>query len=489
MFRDEISRRSLCTAGLAVAAGLALSRSADAAQGGERFTAPAAIDARQRLLLKGGTIISLDPQIGNLATGDVLIDGKRIAAIGPSLAAAGAQVIDAANMILIPGFVDCHRHSWEGQLRRINPNAQTLAEYANATHLSFATRYRPQDHYVGNLLTAIGCIDAGITCVIDNSHNSRSAAHSDAAVEALMDSGIRAVHASGAPQAGTWDQQWPGDLTRLKEKYFRSDDQLVTLRMFSPVNRDNWALARRLGLMVTTEFQGPNAAMALDPMWQDRLVGADNCFNHCGALPQRTWQILRDSGAKINVCPRSDAQYGLGEGFSPFQKALDLGIRPGFSIDNETSYSTDMFAEMRAAFMMQRAAVQNRRFSGEMNLPRAVSVRDVLECATINGARCAGLANKIGTLAVGKEADIVMIRSDDINLYPSNNALGTVVQAAERSNIDTVIIGGRVRKRGGQIVGLDMNRLKRMVDESRRYLFAALNYREDIFADSLPKLY
>ena len=99
----------------------------------------------------------------------------------------------------MPGLVDCHRHSWEAQLRRINPNSPTLADYSNATHLSFAKFYRPQDHYVGNYLTAMGCIDAGITCVIDNSHNSRSAAHSDAAIEALFDSGIRAVHASGPP--------------------------------------------------------------------------------------------------------------------------------------------------------------------------------------------------------------------------------------------------------------------------------------------------
>jgi 5-methylthioadenosine/S-adenosylhomocysteine deaminase len=486
---DAISRRAVCTAGAAIAAALALPRLAGAAPASERFAAPQALNPRQRILLRGGTIVSLDPQIGNLAVGDVLIEGKTIAAIGPNLSAAGAQVIDAANRIIIPGFVDCHRHSWEGQLRRINPNAKTIGEYSNATHLSFATHYRPQDTYVGNLLTAFGCIDSGITCVIDNSHNSRSAAHSDAGVEALIDSGLRAVHASGAPQAGTWDMQWPQDLARLKDKYFRSDDQLLTLRMFSPVNRDNWAVARNLGLRITTEFQGPNAAMLLDPMWQDRLVGPDNCFNHCGALPERTWQILRDSGATINVCPRSDAQYGLGEGFPPYQRAIDYGIKPGFSVDNETSYSTDMFAEMRIAFMMQRALLQNRRFAGEMNLPQPVNVRDVLECATINGANCAGLANKIGTLAPGKEADIVMIKSDDINLYPSNNALGTVVQAAERSNVDTVIIGGRIRKRGGQILGLDMNRLKRMVDDSRRHLFAATNYREDLFADTLPRLY
>jgi hypothetical protein len=294
MMSNGISRRTVLNTGLVTAAGFALTRRASAAQAAERFAAPQALDLRQRLLLRGGTIISLDPQVGNLATGDVLIEGKTIAAIGPNLSASGARVIDAANMILIPGFVDCHRHSWEGQLRRINPNARTLAEYSNATHLSFATHYRPQDHYAGNLLTALGCIDSGITCLLDNSHNSRSAVHSDAAVEALIDSGIRAVHASGAPQAGNWDRQWPQDLTRLKDKYFRSDDQLVTLRMFSPVNRENWAVARDLGLRITTEFQGPNAAMLLDQVWQDRLVRGDNCFNHCGALPDRTWGILRE---------------------------------------------------------------------------------------------------------------------------------------------------------------------------------------------------
>ena len=490
MKNGRISRRRVLETGLYFGALLATgAHQANAAPALERFGRPSERDLRQVLLLKGGAIISMDPQIGDLAAGDILVEGKTISAIGPNLSARGAQVIDASNMILIPGFIDCHRHSWEGQLRRINPNAPTLADYSNATHLSFATRYRPQDMYVGNLITALGCIDSGITCIIDNSHNARSAAHSDAAVEALMDSGIRAVHASGAPQAGEWDRQWPQDLTRLKGKYFASDDQLVTLRMFSPPSRDNWTFARGLNLRITTEFQGPQAAMLLDALWQDKLVGRDNTFNHCGALPDRTWQILRESQATINVCPRSDAQYGLGEGIAAYQHALDHGIKPGFSIDNETSYSTDMFSEMRVAFMIQRALLQNRRFAGATNLPEPVNVRDVLECATINGANCAGLGRKIGTLTPGKEADIVMIRADDINLYPLNNALGTVVQAADRSNVDSVIIGGRFRKRRGQLVGTDVAKLKRMVDESRRYLFAAINYKEDIFAEKLPKLY
>ena len=485
----RITRRSALKAGATLAAGAATGLSdAVGAENLRRFERQRAVDSRHRILLKGGAIISMDPKVGDLVEGDVLIEGKKIAAIGPELNPAGGQVIDAHDTIIVPGFVDCHRHSWEAPLRRINPNSPTLADYSNATHLSFAKAYRPQDHYVANYLTAVGCIDAGITCVIDNSHNSRSADHSDAAVEALIDGAVRAVHASGPPSAGDWAHQWPQDLERLQKKYFSSTDQLVTLRMFSGPNRDNWAFARKLGLRITTEFQGPQAAALLDPLAQDKLVGPDNTFNHCGALPEKTWQIFVDTGANINVCPRSDAQYALGEGVCALQRAWDHGIKPGLSVDNETSYSTDMFMEMRVALYLQRAVAQNRRFSGDQNPPKPLMVRDMLYCATMGGAHCAGLDDKIGSLAPGKEADLIMIRADDINLYPSNNAVGTVVQAAERSNVDTVIIGGRVRKYRGKVVGLDMRRLKAAVEESRNHLFTAAGYRPDIFAELLPKL-
>lgn len=485
----RISRRGAIKATLAAgaAAGGALPQTA-AADDVRRFDQQQSIDPKNRILLKGGTVVSMDDKVGDLAKGDVLIEGTKISAIAPEINAADAQVIDALDCIIVPGLVDCHRHSWEAQLRRINPNSPTLADYMNATHLSFAKFYRPQDHYVGNYLTAMGCIDAGVTTVIDNSHNSRSAAHSDAAVEALLDSGIRAVHASGPPGAGDWDHQWPADLERLQKKYFSSADQLVTLRMFSGPIRENWAVARKLGLRITTEFQGPAQAALLDPLAADKLVGPDNTFNHCGALPERTWQIFLDSGANIDVCPRSDAQYALGEGVCALQHAWDHGIKPGFSVDNETSYSTDMFMEMRMALYIQRAVAHNRRFQGDQNPPKPLMVRDVLYCATKAGAHCAGLDDKIGSLAPGKEADLIVIRTDDINLYPSNNAVGTVVQAAERSNVDTVVIGGRVRKYRGRVVGLDMVGLKAMIDESRNHLFTAAGYKPDVFAELLPKL-
>src|SRR5262245_61357642 len=279
------------------------------------------IAPNQSILLRGGTVVSMDPKVGDFVKGDVLIQGKKIAAVAAELKArAQAQVIDATNTIVIPGFVDAHRHSWEGQLRRIIPNGG-IAAYMDTTHQGFARHYRPHDMYVGNLITALGCIDAGITTIIDNSHNSRSSAHSDAAIQALFDSGIRAVHASGAPQNGDWDKQWPQDLARLQKQFFASDDQLVTLRMFSGLNRENWALARQLGLRITTESTG--AAPMLEEFWKDKLLRSDITYNHCNGWPDNVWQWVRESGGTVNVCPRSDPQYGLGEGIPAFQKALE----------------------------------------------------------------------------------------------------------------------------------------------------------------------
>src|SRR6266566_2859755 len=476
------SRRQLLQMGAAIAttsvmAG-AQSPGREAAAAG---LAPLSLDPNRRTLLKGGTIISMDPSVGDFVQGDILIQGKKIASVGANVKLSGPapRVIDASNTILIPGFIDCHRHSWEGVLRRIIPNGD-IAKYMATTHQGFAPYYRPHDMYVGNLITALGCIDAGITCIIDNSHNSRSSAHSDAAVQALFDSGIRAVHASGAPQSGDWDKQWPQDLARLQKRFFGSDDQLVTLRMYSGLDRENWTLARRLGLRITTESTG--AAPMMEELWHEKLLRSDVTYNHCNGWPENVWQWVRDSAGTVNVCPRSDPQYGLGEGIPAFQKALDHAMRPGFSIDNETSYGTDMFTEMRVAFNIQRAMATYRRSNGDAKMPAMVSVRDVLECATVNGAANAGLLAKCGTLTPGKEADIVMVRTDEINLYPSNNAIGTVVAAADIRNIDTVIIGGKVRKFRGNLIGINMEKFRQLADESRNYLFAKAGYKLDIFS-------
>jgi cytosine/adenosine deaminase-related metal-dependent hydrolase len=222
--------------------------------------------------------------------------------------------------------------------------------------------------------------------------------------------------------------------------------------------------------------------MQLEQFWSEKQLGPDVTYNHCGGLTNLAWQRIRESGGTVDVCPRSDPQYALGDGIPAFQKALDHGIRPGLSVDNEVSYGTDMFTEMRVVFNIQRAFATNRRVNGDAEPPKLVNVREVLECATVNGAACAGLAARCGTLTPGKDADIVMIRTDDINLYPSNNAVGTVVAAADIKNVDTVIIGGVIRKSGGKMIGVNWPQLRQQIDESRRYLFEKAGYKLDIFS-------
>ncbi|HEY7391268.1 MAG TPA: hypothetical protein VH640_22325, partial [Bryobacteraceae bacterium] len=300
----SLTRRWLFKAGAGLATGagatVLLAHTADAAEADaaalQRLTAKDR-DPLRGILLKAGTIVSLDRQVGNLVRGDVLIRGTKIEAIAPNLDPGQAEVIDAANCIIVPGFVDAHRHAWQGQLRRINPNSPTLADYYKATHSSFALHYRPHDIYVGNLVTALGCIDSGITCLIDNSHNTRTPAHSDAAITALFDSGIRAVHASGAPQAGEWDKHWPNDLVRVQKQYFSSSDQLVTLGMFARLVPEYWALARKLGLRIHSEMTGQQLGGALARFGEQKLVGPDNTFNHCGDLSDTAWQAIKDAGA------------------------------------------------------------------------------------------------------------------------------------------------------------------------------------------------
>jgi 5-methylthioadenosine/S-adenosylhomocysteine deaminase len=461
-------------------------RDADAATLG-RLRA-AARDPRRRILLQGATIISMDPAVGDFVRGDLLIEGKKISAVGADLGAAAqagnAIVVDARDTILIPGMVDCHRHSWEGQIRGIIPNSATIGDYMGATHRGFAPFYRPDDMYVGNLATALGCIDAGITCFIDNSHNSRSAAHSDAAVQALIDSGARAVHASGAPTFADWDKQWPQDVSRLQRQFFASDDQLVTLRLFSRgLVKEDWETAKRLGLWLSIDGAGaPNSAQTLREFQQAGLLDERHTFNHGNNLPDESWALIRGAGISVNVCPRSDSQWALGPASMGLQDALDHGVRPGLSVDNDTAYSTDLFTEMRVAFHLQRWAVHGASLRQEPSPPALLTVRDLLEFATIRGAQNAALQSKIGTLTPGREADIVVIRADDINTMPLTNAVSTVVFHAHAGDVDAVFIAGEVRKWGGRLVGHDLAKVHERVRQSRDDLFARRGMKLDVLA-------
>jgi cytosine/adenosine deaminase-related metal-dependent hydrolase len=302
-------------------------------------------------------------------------------------------------------------------------------------------------------------------------------------VKALIDSGIRAVHASGAATFGEWDKQWPQDLGRLQKEFFTSEDQLVTLRIFSRgIVKADWETARRLGgLWVSIDGAGrPNSAELLADLKTSGLLSERCAINHGYGLDERAWQLIREAGISVNACPRSDTQWSLGGPTTGLQDTLNHGIRPGLSVDNEAAYSTDMFTEMRVAFHLQRWGAHQARVRKEPNAPVPLKMRDFLEFATVRGAENAGLKGKIGTLSPGKEADIVVVRAEDVNTMPLTNAVSTVVSYAHTGNVDSVFIAGNARKWRGGLVGQDLNQVRQMVRASRDRLFARRGVKLDV---------
>ena len=206
-----------------------------------------------RTLLKGGCVLSLDPKVGDFDTADVLIEGAKIAAVQPNITAT-AQVIDAANMIVMPGFVDTHRHMWQGAVRNSLPNG-LLGDYVRDILGSVRGVMRPEDVRIGDLVSALGAINAGVTTLLDWSHIGSSPAHTDAAIDGLRASGVRAVYAFGGGVGGPANR-YPDDIRRLRKQYFSSSDQLLTLAMAAGLSAGEWAVAREVGASISVHASG-----------------------------------------------------------------------------------------------------------------------------------------------------------------------------------------------------------------------------------------
>jgi 5-methylthioadenosine/S-adenosylhomocysteine deaminase len=436
-----------------------------------------------RTLFKGGTIVTMDPKIPNLPRGDVLVDGGRIAAVGVNLEVDGAEIIDAAGSIVMPGLVDAHHHMWLGVMRRMMPDVDDLFAYIDVVAETLGAHYRPLDMYLSTKLTAVASLDAGITTIIDACHSSRSPAHSDAALDALDDSGIRALHMVGsAMDKKASATHLPADLKRLA-KNWNHGDGLVRVGLFGQLKLDWWKVARGLDMRILTEFIGDLAKLGPE-FAEPGVLGPHNIFNHCTRLPQKTWKLFADAGVNVTVNPRSDALFGFDDESFAYQQAIDHGLTPALGIDLDTAFGSDLFGEMHALFGQQRSAMRYRRFRGEENVPKPISVEAVLKTATVNGARAAGLESEIGTLTPGKQADIIVVRTSGVAVFPVNNAIGTIVQAVERSDVDTVMVAGEIRKRAGKLVGVDVAKLTADVTASRDYLLEVSGYRPDLFGAS-----
>ena len=328
-------------------------------------------------------------------------------------------------------------------------------------------------------------MDSGITTLYDWSHNNNSPEHADGAVQGLKDSGIRGVYGYGNSN----DEWIPNgnlptnleDVRRVRKTHFPGDDGLVTMAFasrgpqFSSIDatEDEFNCVRDLGIRITMHVGDGlwGTSRPLIQMNARGLLGDDITFVHCNMLADEEIQLMADTGATASISP--EVELHMGHGWLATMRLLEVGIRPSISIDIVTSIAGDMFGPMRSLLMGTRAVVNGKALDEKRIVdPLPLMTTDILEFATVQGARACGFEDKVGTLTPGKEADLILIDTNALNLFPMNNPYGIVVESANPGNVDSVFVAGEAKKRNHKLVGVDIAALRRRVDAQRDALFA-----------------
>ena len=535
----DVSRRDFLKASTATAAAAAgmnfLTAPAVAAPPGD-VPPPGAGQPGRRYIIKGGYVMSMDPSVGDFAPGDVLIEGKKIVDVGANLQATGAAVIDATGKIVMPGFIDTHHHQFETIMRSFladgvlindqSGSASGTTTYFEFILLTFAPVFRPQDVYINELFAGLSQLDDGVTTVHDVSQIHHSPQHSDAAIQALFDTGRRAAfgyfESAGAnlPPFPNQGNQYPQDASRIKLQWFSSSDQLVTMIMGGEVylsdatTQQSWTIGRQLDLQIAAHILSPfGIRPTLDQLAQNTLsntpntlkLGPDNLFIHMTGMSNLGWQGVQEAGAQVSIA--FPIEMNMRHGMPPILRMQYLGMEPSLSVDVECTLTADFFTQMRSCMNLQRMLVNQMTLdspNGNQNLPNpldwglpesAVTVpgffaywptppaglpaplttRDVLRYATVNGAKALRLDAKTGSLTKGKEADIIILDATALNVAPLNQVPGAVVSLMDRTNVETVIVAGNIKKWKGKLMNVNIPKLRQELEASRDYVFTAAN--------------
>ena len=320
----------------------------------------------QRLFIRNGFVVSMDPDVGEIPNGDVLVEDGVIVEIGRGLEVGDAEEVDASGMIVMPGFVDTHRHTWQTPVRGVLPSC-TLDHYFAVMLGSVGGHYRPEDVHIGDYAGSLEALNAGVTTLLDWSHISNTPDHSDAAIQGLKDAGIRAVYANGMPTGGEWwsfsELEHPEDIRRIRDTYFSSDDGLLTLAMAArqpgnsnfDVAKHDWALARELGIPISVHVGMRLHNLHYHPV-QDmhdlELMGPDVCYIHMTDLTDQELDWIAETGGKASIAPYVEML--MGHGPPPTGKLLARGVRPSLSVDVVSSVPGEMFTQMRTALVQER---------------------------------------------------------------------------------------------------------------------------------------
>ena len=447
--------------------------------------------APRPLLFKNATIVTMDATIGDLAKGDLLIQDGRIAAVAPAIESTDADVIDASERILLPGLVNAHMHTWQTALRGIASN-WTLLEYFRWVHAGLATVFTPADIEIATLVGAWNQINCGTTTLVDWCHNNPTPAHTDAAVDALHASGIRAafLHGSPKPDPKAGEPHFSEvphprhEVERLLAGRLGNRDGLVTLGLaiLGPhystldVARQDFRLAREFDLVASMHQGGgsPKTPGGWAVLAAEGLVGSRTNIVHGNDLSDDELKRFVDLGASFSSTPENEMGQGHGSPITGRLRAL--GQQPSLGVDLESVLPGDMLSVARVALAAQRMLDngESRRLRGKIPDTTTITTREALAWITIEGARMLGLEHRIGSLTPGKAADILVLRADDLNMTPVHDPVSSVVMQASLANVDAVLIDGAFKKRDGRLLVADLPAKRAALVESGRRIVSKL---------------
>jgi 5-methylthioadenosine/S-adenosylhomocysteine deaminase len=443
----------------------------------------------KKTLITNAFVITMDPQRRNLSRGEVLIGDDTILAVGHDLTRDAAEILDARGGIVMPGFVDNHRHMWQTNLRAMLAD-WSLHEYMRGIRFSISPVLTAQDIWDANYIGALDALNAGVTTVFDYSHSVNSPDHATAGAEALIASGIRAVYGYGLVQAPVEHPAFKSvddrikDANRLYNEVLPSSDALVTMGMaLTEAGLIPWSdsvkelkASQEMGVPVSIHnniFFGSTVSQGVRPMYKSGLLNERQTHVHCTTSTKEEFTMLADHGCSIVSTP--DTEIGMGMGRPVFAEAKAAGIRSVVGCDIITLNGGDLVGQLRVGLQDARGRV-NDQYNARNEMPLSLEPRsiDALAWGTINGAEALGMGSKIGSLEPGKQADIIVIGGDGPNLWPLLEEPGAVIFHSHPQDIETVFVAGRKVKDGGRLAGIDYAAERRRAEASRDRILDAV---------------
>jgi 5-methylthioadenosine/S-adenosylhomocysteine deaminase len=447
------------------------------------MTASAELTPGRPLIFRNATVLTMDDAHSISPGTDVLVVGDRIAGVGLSLTAPeGATEIDASGGILMPGMIDTHRHMWQTAMRGYGAD-WTLTQYFVWYYLNWGKVFRPEDIYAGNLLAALEAIDAGVTTTVDWSHGLQTVDHAEAAVDALTEVPGRFVLAYGNIQQGPWEWSATTEFRDFVSRRFGTANDMLGFQMAFDVTGDPafperaaFEVARELGVPVTTHagVWGATNDDGIRLMHEHGFMTPSSIYVHAATLTRDSYNRIAATGGSASVS--TESEQSAGQGYPPTWRLREHGIPVSLSMDTSVWWSGDLFSAMRATLGADRSREHLEAHAKQETVTNChLRAEEVVDWATRGGAKALGLDSVVGSIENGKKADLVLIKNDASPvMFPVLNPYGHVAFQAQRGDVHTVVVNGRVVKHDHRLTGPGLDKAREVVGQTVDYLHGQL---------------